>query len=113
MEKIMVDNPDSYLQIVADGRKYKTTLTKKFLNRKPWKAPDPGQVRSFIPGEVFQLLVKSGDKVRKGDKMMIYEAMKMKNIITAPFDARIEEVFVEEGDKLPKGALLVKLVPIN
>ncbi len=101
------------LRIYDGGRKYKTVLTKKYLERKPWKAPDPNEVRSFIPGEVSALSVKQGGKVRKGDTMMVYEAMKMKNIIAAPFDAHIEEIFVKVGDKLPKGALLLKLAPIE
>ena len=59
---------------------------------------------------VFEKLgVKPGDKVKKGSKLMIYEAMKMKNVIVSPFDAVVESVEVKAGDKLPKGALLVKL----
>ena len=42
---------------------------------------------------------------------MTYEAMKMKNIIAAPFDATIESVEANAGDKLPKGVVLVKVTP--
>lgn len=100
---------EGHLQIATEGRKYRTTLTKKFLERKTWKAPDPNEIISHIPGEVSEIMVKEGDIVAKGEKMIIYEAMKMKNIITAPFDAQIIKVAVNQGDKLPKGALLVKL----
>ena len=91
------------------GRVYKTRYTRKFVERKKWEAPDPSQVRSIIPGSVTEVLVKPGDKVKKGSKLMIYEAMKMKNVIVSPFDAVVESVEVKAGDKLPKGALLVKL----
>lgn len=101
------------LQVVTGGRKYKTTLTKKFINRKKWEAPNPNEIKSHIPGEVSQLLVTKGDKVKKGDKLMIYEAMKMKNIISTPIDACIREIHVKEGDKLPKGSLLITLTPLN
>ena len=47
--------------------------------------------------------------VKKGAKLMVYEAMKMKNIISAPFDAIVKSVEVKVGDKLPKGAVLVYL----
>ena len=62
-----------------EGHEYKTYLTKKFLERKMWKAPDPLQVLSHIPGSVIEIFVKPGQKVKKGDKLMIYEAMKMMN----------------------------------
>lgn len=102
----------THIQVAVEGRKYQTTLTKKFIERKQWSAPNPNEIKSHIPGEVAQLLVKEGDKVLKGDKIMIYEAMKMKNIIASPFDAYIEKIYVKEGDKLPKGALLLTVSPI-
>ncbi len=108
---LMSDDPHSgtTLQIYPEGRRYETTYTKKFAERVPYKAPDPNEIRTHIPGEVAQVLVSKGQKIKKGETMMIYEAMKMKNIISSPFDAIIEDVFVTEGEKLPKGALLVKL----
>ena len=95
------------LRIAEEGHEYKTYLTKKFLERKPWKAPDPLQVLSHIPGSVIEIFVKNGQKVKKGDKLMIYEAMKMMNIVSAPMDGIIKEVNVKAGETLPKGALLV------
>lgn len=113
---LMSNDPNfdkGHLQVTSEGRKYKTTLTKKFLERKTWKAPDPNEIISHIPGEVSSIMVKEGDTVAKGDKLMIYEAMKMKNIITAPFDAEVLKIAVKQGEKLPKGALLVKLSATN
>ena len=113
---LMSNDPNygsSHIQVFVEGRKYKTTLTKKFINRKKWEAPNPNEIKSYIPGEVSQLLVKTGDKVRRGDKLMIYDAMKMKNIISAPTDGYIQSIHVEEGDKLPKGALLITLTNAN
>ncbi|MEG2849185.1 MAG: acetyl-CoA carboxylase biotin carboxyl carrier protein subunit, partial [Bacteroidales bacterium] len=58
---------------------------------------------------VDSIMVKVGDKVKKGDRLMIYEAMKMKNVISAPFEAIIETIDVKVGDKLPEGARLILL----
>ena len=110
---LMSNDPNLYtdkIQIHECGRKYKTRYTKKFVERKVWQAPNPKEVRSIIPGSVTEINVKEGDKVEKGSKLMIYEAMKMKNVIAAPFDAVIERVEVQVGDKLPKGALLITLL---
>ena len=56
---------------------------------------------------MIEIFVKPGQKVKKGDKLMIYEAMKMMNIVSAPMDGTIKEVNAKEGENLPKGALLV------
>jgi biotin carboxyl carrier protein len=109
---LMSNDPNRFtdkIQIHECGRVYKTRYTRKFMERKKWEAPNPSQVRSIIPGSVTEVLVKPGDKVKKGSKLMIYEAMKMKNVIVSPFDAVVESVEVKAGDKLPKGALLVIL----
>ncbi len=109
---IMTEDPNTFtdkLQVTMEGRKYKTRFTKKFVERRKWKAPNPNEILSIIPGSVTTVLVKKGDKVKRGGKLMVYEAMKMKNIISAPFDAEVEMVNVEAGDKLPKGALLILL----
>lgn len=109
---LMSNDPNLFtdkIQIHECGRVYKTRYTRKFMERKRWEAPNPSQVRSIIPGSVTEVLVKPGDKVKKGSKLMIYEAMKMKNVIVSPFDAVVVSVEVKAGDKLPKGALLVIL----
>jgi len=88
---------------------YKTNLTKKVRNRKVWKRPDLQEIFSIIPGTVTEIMVKVGDHVTKGDKIMVYEAMKMQNIIRAPFDGTIEKILVNEGEKLAKGTLMIYL----
>ena len=109
---LMSNDPNLFtdkIQIHECGRVYTTRYTRKFVERKKWEAPNPSQVRSIIPGSVTEVLVKPGDKVKKGSKLMIYEAMKMKNVIVSPFDAVVESVEFKAGDKLPKGALLAIL----
>ena len=113
---LMSNDPNMFqdkIQVHVSGRKYKTLYTRKFLERKKWEAPNPNEVRSIIPGSVTEITVKAGDKIKKGDKLMIYEAMKMKNIISAPFDATVESVEVKVGDKLPKGVILARLAPME
>ena len=109
---LMSNDPNLFtdkIQIHECGRVYKTRYTRKFVERKKWEAPNPSEVRSIIPGSVVEICVKPGDKVKKGAKLMVYEAMKMKNIIAAPFDTVVQSVEAAVGDKLPKGSLLIKL----
>lgn len=97
----------SKLQLHEEGRIYKTFFTKKFIERKKWQAPDLTKVLSHIPGSVIQIFVNAGQEVHAGDKLMIYEAMKMKNVVNAPYDGKIKEINVTVGEHLPKGAVLM------
>ena len=63
--------------------------------------------RRLLLAEKVPQFVKPGQKVKKGEKMMVYEAMKMMNVITSPMDGIIKEVNVKVGEILPKGALLI------
>ena len=110
---LMSNDPNLFtdkIQIHECGRKYKTLYTKKFLERKSWQAPNPNEIKSIIPGSVTEIFVQKGVKVKKGEKRMIYEAMKMKNIIVAPFDCIIDSIEIKVGDKLPKGVVLINIL---
>ncbi len=97
------------LQIFPDGRKYKTSLSRKFSTRRLWKRPDLQEIKSIIPGVVISLEIKEGDHVSKGDHLMTFEAMKMMNLVLAPFDGTVKKIFVKEGAKVPKGVVMIYL----
>ncbi len=87
---------------------YETTLNKMYRSRKPWVPADPKHLLSFIPGEVIRLDVAAGQKVREGDQLMMYKAMKMENRILSPVDGTIRAIHVNVGENLPKGALMIE-----
>ncbi|MPQ47608.1 biotin/lipoyl-binding protein [Marinifilum sp. N1E240] len=93
----------------VDGTVYKTELTKKFENRKPWVKPNPKHINSFIPGTIVEIFVKEGQEVKEGESLMILEAMKMKNQIKMPFDGVIKKIHVEEGIKVPNRLLMLEI----
>lgn len=100
-----------YVDFVVTARKYKTLLTKKFINRTVWQKPLPGDVFSLLPGTVLSLKVKVGDTVEAGDLLMIHEAMKMLNRIAAPISGTIAAIEVTEGEKIGKNHLMIKIEP--
>ncbi|MBN3036345.1 MAG: biotin/lipoyl-binding protein [Bacteroidales bacterium] len=67
------------------------------------------QMKSPLPGTVMQVLVKSGDNVKKGQKLLVYEAMKMENSILAERDGQITAVRVQPGDNVLEGDVLVEM----
>jgi biotin carboxyl carrier protein len=88
---------------------YQTRLSDKFRNRKKYQPADPSEIRSFIPGTIVDIFAKEGQSVKQGDLLLILDAMKMKNRLKCPADARIISVEVKKGDRVPKGALLLRL----
>ncbi len=66
-------------------------------------------VRAPIPGVVSEIRVSQGKGVKKGDVLLLLEAMKMQNEILAPFDATVLEVSVNQGASVQTGDVLVKL----
>jgi biotin carboxyl carrier protein len=89
-----------------DGTKYKTYLNSKFKERVKWGNPHKGNVFSEFPGTVVKVDVEKGDKVQKGDRLYIYEAMKMKNRAYAPIEGEVKDVRIKENDVIRKGELL-------
>ena len=53
-----------------------------------------------MSGSVLDVLVKKGDNVKKGDTLMITEAMKMETAIEARFDGEVAHVYVSSGDTI-------------
>jgi biotin carboxyl carrier protein len=103
-----IDNPE-YVDFAVTARKYKTLLTKKYMNRKPWNNPSPFEIQSIIPGTVLSIFVKEGQIVKEGEPLLILEAMKMQNRIQMPFTARIKKINVQIGVKIPKDELMIEL----
>ena len=73
-------------------------------------APAGGeQILSPMPGNILNVNVKVGDAVKKGQVLLILEAMKMENEIMAPKDGTITSVNVQNGSTVESGALLVTI----
>jgi biotin carboxyl carrier protein len=88
---------------------YKTRLSPKFLKRKPYKPPSQKAIVSFIPGIVLEILVEKDQDVRKGEDLVILDAMKMQNIMKCNIDGTIKKIYVNKGDKVSKGTILLEL----
>ena len=89
-----------------DSTKYRTQLTEKFKNRKKWDGANKTKVYSEFPGTVLKVDVAKGDKIEKGDRLYIYEAMKMKNRAYSPFAGTVKDVKIDKDDIIKKGQLL-------
>ena len=71
--------------------------------------PSAGRLTAPMPGRVTQLMVEPGSHVRRGEPLMIIEAMKMEHTVAAPVDGVVEEVRFAVGDLVDEGAELIAL----
>ncbi len=65
-------------------------------------------IRAPMPGLILSLAVKSGDSIKKGETLLIIEAMKMENIIRANADGRIKDIFVAQGRAVEKNEKMLE-----
>jgi pyruvate carboxylase len=69
---------------------------------------DPKQIGSSMPGMVVTVSAKRGDRVRKGQKLLSLEAMKMETTVYAERAGRVAEVLVKPGSQVESGDLLIR-----
>lgn len=65
------------------------------------------QIKAPMPGLVLSVLVTEGDEVKKGDNLLVLEAMKMENMIKSPTDGIIKKIEIKQGNKVEKNELLI------
>ncbi len=68
-----------------------------------------GVVTAPLPGEILSINVKKGNSVKKGDQLLVIEAMKMENEVFASTGGTIKEIFVKPGDYVETGQKLIEI----
>lgn len=66
------------------------------------------EIKAPMPGMVLNILVAEGQEVKKGDALLILEAMKMENILKSPSDGVIKKIVAIEGNAVEKNQLLIQ-----
>lgn len=72
--------------------------------------PGSGEVKAPIPGVIVSIPVAEGDMVKKGQTIIVLEAMKMQSEIASPFDAKIGKIYVKERTPINEGDLMMTLL---
>ncbi len=70
-----------------------------------------GTLTADIPGLVVEIRVKTGQAVRRGEPLIVVEAMKMQNELTAGLDGEVERIAVAVGQSVNPGDILVVVTP--
>ena len=66
-------------------------------------------IKAPMPGLVLKVLVNEGQEFKKGDNLLVLEAMKMENILKAPVDGVVKSIKIKPGDKVDKNEVLLNL----
>jgi biotin carboxyl carrier protein len=68
-----------------------------------------GRLTAVMPGKVIKILVEQGQRVAKGDPVLILESMKMETTQEAPFAAEVVEINAVAGEQVDAGCVIVRL----
>jgi len=107
--------PDQ-MEVEVDGELFSVRIVSvggtqvQVTTASPQKAPRgeiAGGIRSNMQGMVLQVMVHRGTTVKKGDTLIVLEAMKMENPIHSPVDGKVTEIFVDTGDVVQNGDVLL------
>ncbi|MDQ0162807.1 pyruvate carboxylase [Bacillus alveayuensis] len=92
-------------EVVIKDESIKSTVASK-MKADPQNA---GHIGASMPGTVVKVLVEKGEKVNKGDHLMITESMKMETTVQAPFSGTIQDIYVQNGEAIQTGDLLIEI----
>jgi biotin carboxyl carrier protein len=113
LEVVSINNPKSEVLVKVNNKDVKLVvktemdelLSKMGLNNN--HSSKAKNIGAPMPGLILDIVVNEGDEVKKGDKLLILEAMKMENIIKAPGDGKIKSIIVSKGESVDSGQKLI------
>ncbi|OGQ82016.1 MAG: hypothetical protein A3F90_20370 [Deltaproteobacteria bacterium RIFCSPLOWO2_12_FULL_60_19] len=110
--EVDIDVSEDDYRVLVDGRNYHIhLLDERRMRLGGLQAGIELQGRQRVsvpmPGKVIAVLVSEGDKVERGQGLVIVEAMKMENEVRSPINGEVKEVKVKAGDSLEAGAALL------
>ncbi len=102
--------------IMVNGTKHEVEIKDRFdallsqLGMDKLMVSKSNLIKAPMPGMVLQINIKEGDVIKKGDPLLVLEAMKMENIIKADQDGTVKHVGVAVKQAVEKNTVLVELV---
>lgn len=111
--KVSISKENTKRFIHLEGMDYVLNIVKEDDDDSIDESDQSGDLTSPMPGQVIKVLVSVGDKVKKGDDLIIIEAMKMESRISSPIDGIIEKIYFKEGDQVDAQVPLMDIKPFE
>jgi len=113
IDVLSLNNTEKTVKLKINNNTYDVEITDKIdellskMGIKNQKTQKSKNLKSPMPGLITNILVNIGDNVKKGDNLLVLEAMKMENNLKAEQDATIKDIIVEKGNSVEKNQLLI------
>jgi biotin carboxyl carrier protein len=104
-EKTLTLKLNGRLHSIVLKDRYDLLLEKMGLNN--LAAHKVNQLKAPMPGLIFSINTEVGAEVKKGEALLILEAMKMENVLKSPGDGTIKEIRVKQGESVEKNQVLI------
>ena len=112
-EVLKANKEEKSFVISVNGNKYTVQIKDKYdallkeLGIDNSTARKVKELKAPMPGLVVDVRVKEGDEVKKGDALVVLQAMKMENILKSPADAGIKKIHIKKDDTIEKNQILI------
>lgn len=113
-ELVDINKAEKTCQIKVNGNIYQVSIEDQFdvllkqLGLDNLSANKVLEIKAPMPGLVLKVLVEENAEVKKGDNLLVLEAMKMENILKSSTDGLVKKILVKQGDKVEKNQILVQ-----
>lgn len=113
VEVLSVNNEEKRFFIKVNGLKYKINVKDKYdellqnLGMDNLSNKKVSDLKAPMPGLVLEISASQGATVKKGDTLLILEAMKMENMIKSPTDGVIKNIAINKGETVEKNQLIL------
>jgi biotin carboxyl carrier protein len=113
-EVVELNKTEKTCVIKVNGNKYTISVEDQFdqllkqLGLDNLATNKVSEIKAPMPGLVLNVIVAEGAEVKKGDNLLILEAMKMENILKSSTDGIVKKIMVDKGDKVEKNQVLIQ-----
>ncbi|GGI28057.1 acetyl-CoA carboxylase biotin carboxyl carrier protein subunit [Pedobacter mendelii] len=113
-EIVELNRADKICLIKVNGNIYQVSVADQFdqllkqLGFDNLAANKVAEIKAPMPGLVLNVMVEEGFEIKKGDNLLVLEAMKMENILKSSTDGIVKKVLIKKGEKVEKNQILIQ-----
>jgi biotin carboxyl carrier protein len=113
VEVVKVNYDDKTISLKVNNSTYTVSVKDEYdallkqLGMENLGAKKINELKAPMPGLVLNIVVSEGQEVKKGDALIVLEAMKMENSLKSPTDGVIKKIAIHKGDAVEKNQLLI------